>query len=506
MLKKEELDKVLDKVRSLTDLIEHVKKHRDSVKKEESIAKADTVIVQAEPRDPNHTPQILSPKVIDKKPKYELEHLGFEHDIPGVQTHLIGIKGGDKKYKLDYNIEHKKQGLPAYTVVEVDASNQLKSKSPKIFKELKHAVHDIVDHHTHGKWSDDAKTMEDFFKSVNKSLTETKETLRKAKEDKLIPAEQRGAFREEKRKMDKEHPDVIQGRLTGKPGTSDIGIEVRRGSKQNPESAISPHGYARIFEPSVHAKVAKKLVRKMVDHLKNQPKPNLPKSEEMEKADNKPKPQSYHSKLIQENRQVKARNQEKALAEFKNSQQAKTKAISEQPKLFDPRLSTMKKAEVKAIPDQISEPIIRNRIDYNEPKMIQSPNIINNKDEDKSSAIQGKKVNPQSVVRSLLGKMEVKKEETLFKPYHSEQQRKWAHTEAGKKALGGESKVAEWDKESKGKHLPQKVEKAKVEENKSDKEKQRIRSDRQQKPFYESKVNPKDPILNYDKITPSKKK
>ncbi len=41
-------------------------------------------------------------------------------------------------------------------------------------------------------------------------------------------------------------------------------------------------------------------------------------------------------------------------------------------------------------------------------------------------------------------------------PYKSRQQEKWAHTAAGKKALGGASKVAEWDKASKGLKLPAK--------------------------------------------------
>jgi len=42
-------------------------------------------------------------------------------------------------------------------------------------------------------------------------------------------------------------------------------------------------------------------------------------------------------------------------------------------------------------------------------------------------------------------------------PYVSDQQRKWAHTEAGEKALGGPAKVAEWDAASKGMKLPKKV-------------------------------------------------
>ena len=42
-------------------------------------------------------------------------------------------------------------------------------------------------------------------------------------------------------------------------------------------------------------------------------------------------------------------------------------------------------------------------------------------------------------------------------PYSSNAQRKWAHTSAGKKALGGEAAVHEWDEASKGKNLPKYV-------------------------------------------------
>jgi hypothetical protein len=45
-------------------------------------------------------------------------------------------------------------------------------------------------------------------------------------------------------------------------------------------------------------------------------------------------------------------------------------------------------------------------------------------------------------------------------PYKSAQQRKWAHTKAGKKALGV-AKVKEYDKASKGKKLPKKAKKKK---------------------------------------------
>lgn len=40
-------------------------------------------------------------------------------------------------------------------------------------------------------------------------------------------------------------------------------------------------------------------------------------------------------------------------------------------------------------------------------------------------------------------------------PYRSQAQRRWAHTPAGRIALGGNDKVHEWDVASKGKKLPE---------------------------------------------------
>jgi hypothetical protein len=56
--------------------------------------------------------------------------------------------------------------------------------------------------------------------------------------------------------------------------------------------------------------------------------------------------------------------------------------------------------------------------------------------------------------------IETKKSEPLMKPYTSEAQRRWAHTPAGIKALGGKEAVRHWDKESKGKDLPEKIDKS----------------------------------------------
>lgn len=50
-------------------------------------------------------------------------------------------------------------------------------------------------------------------------------------------------------------------------------------------------------------------------------------------------------------------------------------------------------------------------------------------------------------------------------PYESDAQRRWAHTPAGTKALGGTDKVAEWDAASAGKKLPERKRKKKVNQN-----------------------------------------
>ena len=51
-------------------------------------------------------------------------------------------------------------------------------------------------------------------------------------------------------------------------------------------------------------------------------------------------------------------------------------------------------------------------------------------------------------------------EKPLLKPYSSDAQRRWAHTQAGTKALGGKAYVHEWDESTKGKKLPEHVAKS----------------------------------------------
>lgn len=46
-------------------------------------------------------------------------------------------------------------------------------------------------------------------------------------------------------------------------------------------------------------------------------------------------------------------------------------------------------------------------------------------------------------------------------PFKSEAQRRWAYTKEGTKALGGKKAVAEWEKATGNKKLPQYVKKGK---------------------------------------------
>jgi hypothetical protein len=101
--------------------------------------------------------------------------------------------------------------------------------------------------------------------------------------------------------------DVYEGQLTPEKGVSDRGIEARRADPK--VQGIIAHGYGRTAKPEKHKERAKKQFKTILERVKAQPKPNLPKSE--------------------------------------------------------------------AIPADVSEPVIQNRVDNNGPKMIQQPNEVN---------------------------------------------------------------------------------------------------------------------------------
>jgi hypothetical protein len=103
--------------------------------------------------------------------------------------------------------------------------------------------------------------------------------LRKSLEDKLVDPSGRREFRNQKRKFT--GIDPLEGQITSVPGVSDVGIEARRGDTRIPKEQVVAHGYARSrLDPEQHKKMAKDIHRALLASFKEQPKPDLPKSEQ----------------------------------------------------------------------------------------------------------------------------------------------------------------------------------------------------------------------------------
>lgn len=64
------------------------------------------------------------------------------------------------------------------------------------------------------------------------------------------------------------------------------------------------------------------------------------------------------------------------------------------------------------------------------------------------------------VIHTYHPKGEIEKAEPLLKPWSSQAQAAWGHSPEGKEALGGEAAVKEWDRATRGKHLPKHVKKS----------------------------------------------
>lgn len=97
-------------------------------------------------------------------------------------------------------------------------------------------------------------------------------------------------------------------------------------------------------------------------------------------------------------------------------------------------------------------------------------------------------------------------EEPLMKPYHSEAQRRWAHTSAGTKALGGKKAVKEWDESSRGLKLPEKAVKSVPDACDCDLEKGTIGPKCKERfKSYQSSLNKKDRCWEGYEPTPGKK-
>lgn len=73
---------------------------------------------------------------------------------------------------------------------------------------------------------------------------------------------------------------------TSASGVSDMGIEARRGDTRKP--GVMAHGFGRVTKPEAHMATAKKMAAKQLESIRKEPKPNLPKSEDLQKSEKAP--------------------------------------------------------------------------------------------------------------------------------------------------------------------------------------------------------------------------
>lgn len=165
------------------------------------------------------------------------------------------------------------------------------------------------------------------------------------------------------------HVRKIFDRLTAKQeterGVSDIGIEVRRADKRIP--GIYAHGYARVSSPEFHAQRAKQYIREEIAELKAQPKPNLPKSEGMQKA--RDLSHEYRQKMMMERALANERQRirDYVMWAVKNKKPIESRHILlgpdhpyANPKLTDEHRASIFKAVTKQLKLPNDTPIIHN--------------------------------------------------------------------------------------------------------------------------------------------------
>lgn len=75
--------------------------------------------------------------------------------------------------------------------------------------------------------------------------------------------------------------DVLADEVTSEKGVSQVGIDIRRADKRNP--GVVSHGYGRVSTPDAHKEKAKSHLKSLVHAIKTQPKPNLTRSEDLQK-------------------------------------------------------------------------------------------------------------------------------------------------------------------------------------------------------------------------------
>jgi hypothetical protein len=232
--------------------------------------------------------------------------------------------------------------------------------------------------------------------------------LKKAREDRLVHPEHRKIFREEKAKMTPSDP--LADELTSQKGTSDVGIEMRRADKRN--KGVISHGYARADKPEFHKEQAKKILQHNLKRIKEQSKPNLPKSEKIAKAAHHedivagvkvPHELKTHSSFIPRehpHREIASDFIHKVRHRSPND----AKRLSEKylnvdengndlPAPTQESYSAVKAEKPYVGPSVVSDPDMIDRDDHNHPATIQSPNTL---------TVHGDKLNNEQQAKRIL--------------------------------------------------------------------------------------------------------
>jgi hypothetical protein len=113
----------------------------------------------------------------------------------------------------------------------------------------------------------------------NKKLKQALETLSKAREDAGLSPDSKRRLRTSREKFSSPDPlDRVVSQV--RPGVSDVGIEARRADPK--QTGVISHGYARVLEPHEHAGIAKVKAKKILEKLRQQKPLDLPKTEKSE--------------------------------------------------------------------------------------------------------------------------------------------------------------------------------------------------------------------------------
>lgn len=226
--------------------------------------------------------------------------------------------------------------------------------------------------------------MDKLIKRLAKALNDLKSLpeVKKALEDKAVEPSRRKAFRDAKKDMPNQ-TDFLANQVTSEKGVSERGIEARRGDSR--KTGVISHGYGRVTSPDKHMSNAKRMFRAIKNLQSAGVKPDLPKSENLDKAD-KAKgygKTSYFSNMIAENKAMK--QAPAAIKPKAPAANASLNNITSLPKLHDPQLSgkvdykrklaASEDKKAKAAPNLISPPVIASKVTLSGPMIMDSPVI-----------------------------------------------------------------------------------------------------------------------------------